>query len=304
MADDAAHRELPTTPLLDRMRFTKMHGCGNDYVYLDAWSERLPSAADLPALARAMSDRHTGIGSDGVIVIGPGDGADARMTMFNADGSESEMCGNGIRCAAKLAWDHGRIGTRSPRIATGAGVLTVDLRFADDACTGASVAMGAPRLTPGEVPVRHPGPGPLLELRLAAAGATHRLIAVGMGNPHAVCFVADPDAFPVHEVGSALERHADFPRRTNVEFVARLPDEAGLPVLRQRTWERGSGETQACGTGACATVVAAILDQRIPGREAIVRLNGGNLHVAWPADGGSVRMTGGAVTVFEGVWPV
>jgi diaminopimelate epimerase len=153
------------------MRFTKMHGCGNDYVYVDAWNEALP--ADLPGLARRISDRHTGVGGDGLILIGPADGgADARMTMFNADGSESEMCGNGIRCAAKLAWDHGRVGTRSPRIATGAGVLTVDLRFAGDACTGASVDMGRPRLTPEAVPVRHPGPGPLMALHLAAAGFT------------------------------------------------------------------------------------------------------------------------------------
>ena len=284
------------------MRFTKMHGCGNDYVYLDAWGERLPDAAAWPALARAVSDRHTGIGADGLIVIGPAGDADARMTMFNADGSESEMCGNGIRCAAKLAWDHGRVGTRSPRIATGAGVLTVDLRFDGQVCTGASVDMGRPRLSPADVPVQHAGPGPLLELHLPAAGASHRLLAVGMGNPHAVCFVSDPDTFPVHTVGPIIEQHASFPRRTNVEFVARLADEAGLPVLRQRTWERGSGETQACGTGACATVVAAILDRRIPGREAIVRLNGGNLHVAWLEDGGAVRMTGPAVTVFEGVW--
>jgi diaminopimelate epimerase len=162
--------------------------------------------------------------------------------------------------------------------------------------------MGRPRLAPETVPVRHPGPGPVMELTLAAAGAGHRLLAVGMGNPHAVCFVPDPEAFPVHTVGPLLERAPAFPRRTNVEFVARLADEAGLPVLRQRTWERGSGETQACGTGACATVVAAILDRRIPGREAIVRLNGGNLHVAWPDDQASVRMTGPAVTVFEGVW--
>jgi diaminopimelate epimerase len=282
------------------MRFTKMHGCGNDYVYLDGWRMALP--ADLAGLARRLSDRHTGVGGDGLIAVTPSEVADARMLMFNADGSESEMCGNGIRCAAKLAYDHGHV--RRPRMAieTGAGVLEVELRFSGERCSGAAVLMGRPRLAPAEVPVDHPGPGPLLELTVAAAGRDHRLVAVGMGNPHAVCFVEDPERFPVHEVGTAIERHARFPRRTNVEFVRRLADQDGLPVLRQRTWERGSGETQACGTGACATVVAAILDRRIPGREALVRLNGGDLHVSWPADDAPVRMSGPAVTVFDGEW--
>lgn len=281
-----------------------MHGCGNDYVYLDGW-DGVPVPASLPELARQVSNRHTGVGSDGLILVLPAvAGGDARMVMYNADGSLSEMCGNGIRCAAKLAWDHGRLGgNRSPRIETGAGVLTVDLQFSAGACTGASVAMGAPRLDPATIPVRHPGPGPRLELHLEALGATHRLLAVGMGNPHAVCFVNDPLAFDVHGVGRILERHPHFPNRTNVEFVARLADEGGLPLLRQRTWERGAGETMACGTGACAVVVAAILDQRIPRREAIVRLNGGDLHIAWPSDGADVRMTGEAVTVFSGRWP-
>ncbi|MBA3685374.1 MAG: diaminopimelate epimerase [Planctomycetes bacterium] len=285
------------------MRFTKMHGCGNDYVYLDGFAERLPPDDELPALARALSDRHTGIGADGLILVLPSTIGDARMVMYNADGSASEMCGNGIRCAAKLAWDHRRVATHTPRIETGAGVLSVELRFADEACIGARVDMGRPRLSPAEVPVVHPGPGPLLELSLAAEGGEHRLLAVGMGNPHAVCFVDDPETFAVQAIGRALERHAAFPRRTNVEFVARLADEGGLPVLRQRTWERGSGETQACGTGACATVVAAILDRRIPGRQAIVRLNGGDLRVEWPHDAAAVTLDGPAVTVFAGEYP-
>jgi diaminopimelate epimerase len=286
------------------MRFTKMHGCGNDYVYVDGWSEAIPG--DLAALARRISDRHAGVGSDGLIlVLPPRSGGDARMEMYNADGSASEMCGNGIRCAAKLAWDHGRLaGRRAPRIETGAGLLTVDLLFSGGACTGASVAMGMPRLVPAQVPVLHPGPGPLLELTVEAAGGRHRLLAVGMGNPHAVCFVEDPLAVDVAGIGRVIERHPAFPNRTNVEFVARLADEGGLPVLRQRTWERGAGETLACGTGACAAAVAAMLDRRIGGREAIVRLNGGDLRVAWPDDGTGVRMTGEAVTVFEGVWNV
>jgi diaminopimelate epimerase len=274
-----------------------MHGCGNDYVYVDAWSERLP--ADLPALARQVSDRHTGIGSDGLIVIGPPRaGGDAEMRMWNADGSESEMCGNGIRCAAKLAWDHDRLGgRRSPRIETGAGLLTVDLRFAGGVCDGASVAMGRPRLSPAAVPVALPGPDLVLERQGL------RLRAVGMGNPHAVAVVPDPDTFPVAVVGPLIECDPVFPRRTNVEFTARLADESGSPVIRQRTWERGSGVTLACGTGACAVTVAWILDGLIPGRSAIVRLDGGDLRVSWPADDAEVRMEGPAATVFAGEWP-
>ena len=282
------------------MHFTKMEGCGNDYVYVDAWQESLP--ADLPALARKLSHRNFGIGGDGMIVLAPPTVADAqaRMLMYNADGSMSEMCGNGVRCIAKLAHDHGHVTSPTIRVETGAGVLPIDLLFADGAVVGASVSMGLPRLQPALVPVVHPGSGPRLELHLEAAGHTLRLLAVGMGNPHAVCFVDDPDTFPVTTVGPVLEHHAAFPRRSNIEFVARLADEASLPVLRQRTWERGSGETLACGTGACATVVAAILDGRIPGREAIVRLSGGDLRIAWPADDAPVRMTGPATTVFTG----
>jgi diaminopimelate epimerase len=282
------------------MRFTKMHGCGNDYVYVDGWRETLP--ADLPALARAVSDRHTGIGADGLIIVGPSAVAQAKMTMFNADGSQSEMCGNGIRCAGKLAHDHGHVPGDVVRMETGAGVLELTLLRQGDIVTGASVLMGPPRLTPAAVPVQHDGPGPLLPLDLSVAGHQCRVLAVGMGNPHAVLVVDDPETFPVHEIGPLIERHPRFPRRTNVEFICRLPDEHGLPVLRQRTWERGSGETQACGTGACATAVAAMLLGLIPGREAIVRLNGGDLRIAWPDADAQVRMTGPAVTVFSGEW--
>ncbi|HEX3132864.1 MAG TPA: diaminopimelate epimerase, partial [Planctomycetota bacterium] len=154
------------------------------------------------------------------------------------------------------------------------------------------------------VPVEHAGPGPRLPLTAVVDGVHHHLLAVGMGNPHAVCFVDDPETFPVTTVGPRIEHDLRFPRRTNVEFVARLKDEKGLPVLRQRTWERGSGETQACGIGACAAVVAAILAEKIPRREAIVRLNGGDLHVTWVDDTEEVVLSGPAVTVFEGKWPL
>ena len=287
--------------------FTKMHGAGNDYVYLDALRDTVPSGkATLANLARQISDRHTGIGGDGLIVLAPSMRADVRMVMFNADGSESEMCGNGIRCLAKLAFDHGHVRGREIRVETGAGVLDVRLDVSGKRCTGATVRMGRPRLTPAAVPVKLKAGGPLMVLDAKVAGHHLTLHAVGMGNPHAVCFVDDPDTFPVHEVGPLIEHDRRFPRRTNVEFVARAGFSGGkakgLPVLRQRTWERGSGETQACGTGACATVVAAILTGVISGRSAVVRLNGGDLIVTWADDQAEVVMSGPAETVFEGVW--
>lgn len=282
------------------MRFTKLEGCGNDYIYVDRWDEPLTNV-DLPRLSQQVSDRHTGIGGDGLILIGPADNADATMEVYNADGSQAEMCGNGLRCAAKLAWDNNRLGgNRHPRFATGAGILTVHLAFdAQDICVGATVAMGRPRLSPDQVPVRHPGPGPILSLNRQG----FQLTAVGMGNPHAVTFVADTTALDLPKIGPGLEHDAAFPRRANIEFVTRLPDEQGVPVLRQRTWERGSGETLACGTGACAVVVAAILTGIIDQREAIVRLNGGDLHIAWTNDQADVIKTGPATLAFTGVWP-
>ncbi len=284
-----------------RVPFTKMHGCGNDYVYLDAIGGRIPPPRAWSALARAMSDRHTGIGADGLIVLAPSRRADVRMAMFNADGSSSEMCGNGIRCLAKLAADHGHVRGGTLTVETGAGVLGVELVRRGRAVVGASVAMGRPRLAPAGIPAKHPGPGPVLRLSLPAGGRDWPLILVGMGNPHAVAFVPDPDRCPVTTIGPVLERHRAFPRRTNVEFAAVI--DRTQPIIRQRTWERGSGETLACGTGACAVTVAAVLTGRIPGRRATVRLSGGDLDIAWPTDDAEVRMTGPAVTVYEGVWP-
>ncbi len=311
--------------------FTKMHGCGNDYVYLDGFAAPLPD--DLPELARRVSDRHVGIGADGLIAIVPADGgsaADLRMIMFNADGSSSEMCGNGIRCAAKLAWDHQRVTRPNLTVATGAGDKRIELVFSDTVTSagnspaksgrrrvptpssslrptgevmGARVDMGRPLLMPAEVPVLHDGPGPRLDLTLNLGGQRLKLLAVGMGNPHAVLFVGNPDEYPVGNVGPVIERHARFPNRTNVEFAALFSERDGIPIIRQRTWERGSGETQACGTGACATTVAAILTGRITTRRAIIRLDGGDLDIEWASDDAPVIMTGPAVTVFEGVWP-
>jgi diaminopimelate epimerase len=286
--------------------FTKMHGCGNDYVYVDALRDVVPTATMFSHWAPLISDRHKGIGSDGVIILAPSEKADVRMIMYNADGSESEMCGNGIRCLAKLAHDHGHVRGNHLTVETLAGILSVHLEKNHNNCHGATVSMGPARLTPASVPVVSPDSGPILRLSVNIAGKALALIAVGMGNPHAVCLVDNPDTFPVHEVGPLIERHALFPKRTNVEFIARLPDEmyAGkmVPVLRQRTWERGSGETQACGTGACATAVAAMLTGIITAREVIVRLNGGDLFIRWPDINSDVIMSGPAVSVYDGHW--
>ena len=280
------------------MRFTKMHGCGNDYVYVDGWDDPVPS--DPAAMAPLVSNRRTGIGADGLILVLPPSGADhdAVMRMFNADGSESEMCGNGIRCAARLAWERGHVRGSVIRFATGAGPIITTIQVDENgACQSVSVNMGTPRLDPSAIPLRGAESAPAgLEL----AGLTFH--AVGMGNPHAVTFVDDPDACAVTTIGPQVEHDEHFPARTNVEFIARLADEQGVPVLRQRTWERGSGETMACGTGACASHVAAVLTGRIPPGRSIVRLNGGDLHIDWPGEG-PVTMTGEAIPVFSGEWP-
>ena len=284
------------------MRFTKMHGCGNDYIYVDGWQTEFP--ADPADLIMAMSDRHTGIGSDGLILVGPSEIADARMDMWNSDGSRSEMCGNGLRCAARLAWDLGHLSSPLARFETGAGIL--DVRCLIDAhgrCSQVEVDMGVPRLEPHLVPVDLPPAQGLLRASVDLSdGSAVEAVCVGMGNPHAVLFVEEANEAAVEAIGRQVENHPLFPNRTNVEFVTRRPDEDGHPVFRQRTWERGAGETEACGTGACATAVAAILTGRAPRGRCTIRLNGGDLAIAWDGSG-SVIMTGPAETVFEGDWP-
>ena len=281
------------------MRFTKMHGCGNDYIYVDGFSETITD--DLPTLARTVSDRHRGIGGDGLILLLPSETADARMRMFNADGSESEMCGNGIRCAGKLAWDLQRVSNPHIRFETGAGILELDCLFTGERCTGARVNMGAPLLTPDRIPMLSQDPHAPFQTATITLPSGDEIvgIGVGMGNPHFVHFCPDAEQFPVTEVGPILELHELFPARTNVEFGSE--PRAGTTTLRQRTWERGSGETQACGTGACAVTVAAMLSNRIPTGNAHIVLNGGTLDIEW--DGaGPVFMSGEAITVFSGEW--
>lgn len=270
------------------MKFVKMHGLGNDYVYVNGLDAR---RADWPALARAVSDRHTGVGADGLIALLPSRVADFRMRMFNADGSEGEMCGNGIRCLAKMTWDLGLTRRKDLAFETKAGTIRVCMARYGAREARVTVDMGAPRPLGG-------GPGsPAMRVEtLRIGGRSFRIHEVSMGNPHCVIFVPDAAKAPVAEAGPLLERHPRFPNRTNVEFV----EVVSTGVLRQRTWERGSGETMACGTGACASAVAAYRTGRT-GPRVTVRLLGGDLRIALAADG-RVFMTGPAVTVFHGTW--
>ena len=275
------------------MRFTKMHGCGNDYIYVDCITNPMPH--DPSGLARVMSDRHFGVGADGLILICPSDKADARMRMYNADGSEAEMCGNGVRCLAKYVYDHGLVRKPALRIETGHGVLSLDLEIAGGSVRQVRVDMGEPILRGEDIPTTLPG-NPPLDVPLGDHGL--RVSCVSMGNPHCIIFVdAISDAL-VLGAGPQVERHPAFPRRTNVEFVhVNRPDDVAM-----RVWERGSGETMACGTGACAVAVAGFATGRT-GRRINAHLPGGDLQLHWSETDNHVYMTGPAVEVFSGEWP-
>jgi len=277
------------------MRFTKMHGAGNDYIYVDCFAQEVP--ADPATLARAISHRRLGVGGDGLILIRPSDVADARMQMFNADGSEAEMCGNGIRCVAKYVFDHGICRRETLRIETGGGVLSLELQVQDGKTQRVRVDMGAPILEAARIPTTLPG-DPVVDRQLSVAGQTLRVTCVSMGNPHCVVFVDHATDDYVLGLGPQIECDAHFPARVNVEFV-----EVESPsVVRQRTWERGSGETWACGTGASAVCVAGVLTGRTQ-RHIVNHLAGGDLELEWCAQDNHVFMTGPAVEVFSGHWP-
>jgi diaminopimelate epimerase len=298
------------TPETSTMRFTKMQGAGNDYVYVNCFDEGLP---DDPAdLARRIADRHYGVGGDGLILICPSDRADARMRMFNADGSESEMCGNGIRCVAKYVHDHDI--ARKPRLSieTGAGVLSLDLEIAGDEAVRVRVDMGRPILEAARIPTTLDGDssrgGRVVEWPLpslggiaadwgATCGLDPRMTCVSMGNPHLVLFCRDVARVPLTAIGPILECHPLFPRRINVHLVQ--PHSQGEVTMR--TWERGSGITLACGTGASAVCVAGALAGRTD-RRILAHLPGGDLELEWGPDD-HVYMTGPAVEVFSGEWP-
>ena len=277
------------------MKFTKMHGLGNDFVMVDCMHEVLPEAG-LADLARRVCDRHFGVGADGLILALPSERAEFRMRLINADGSEAEHCGNGIRCLARLVHAHGH--TRGQRITveTPGRVNVLDLDVADGGVRQVRVDMGRPAFRRAALPMTGPEDNEAVEEPLEAGDAgVWRFTCVSMGNPHAVAFVDRlDDTFPLEQVGPRIENHAVFPRRTNVEFIQVL----GRSELKMRVWERGAGETLACGTGACAALVAAARTGRAD-RKAVVHLLGGDLHIEWGEDD-HVYMTGPAATVFEG----
>jgi diaminopimelate epimerase len=276
------------------MRFTKMQGCGNDYVYVDLFRERL--TGDVAKLAVAVADRHFGVGGDGLILICPSERADARMRMFNADGSEAEMCGNGLRCVAKYVYDHGIARKERLTIETGRGILTVDLEVKGGKARRVRVDMGEPILEAAKIPTTLPA-NPPTDAELVVEGEAFAFTCVSMGNPHAVAFVDEITDRLVHQVGPLVERHEAFPKRVNVEFV-KVNNKTDAHM---RVWERGSGETLACGTGACAVAVAGMLTGRFD-RQVTIHLLGGDLDIEWGPDN-HVYKTGPAVEVFSGDWP-
>ena len=274
------------------MKFTKMQGAGNDYVYVDCFQERVEDPA---AVAVKVSNRNFGIGSDGLILIMPSDKADVKMRMFNSDGSESEMCGNGIRCVAKYAFDHGIVATKEISAETGAGILTLQLvTGADGKVEKVRVNMGPPRLTRSEIPMQGDPQEKVIDQPLNILHSTFNITCASMGNPHCVIFVEDVESFQVEKYGPLIENHELFPRRTNVEFVQII----SRSEVRQRTWERGAGETLACGTGSSAVTAACVLNG-LTEKKILNHLSGGDLEMEW-GDDGNIYMTGPAVEVFSG----
>lgn len=275
------------------MKFTKMQGCGNDYVYVNGFEEVI---VNIPETAIKISDRHFGVGSDGLVLILPSESSDFRMRMFNADGSEAEMCGNAIRCVGKYVYDNKMIDQTTISIETLAGVKVLALTIVDGLVTYARVDMGEPVLKAQDIPVLS-DLEPVVGEIIAIDQRAYAMTCVSMGNPHAITFVDEISDDHVHVVGPKLEIHAAFPKKTNVEFVKVIDDE----TLEMRVWERGSGETLACGTGACATLVASVLNG-LSKRKAAVNLLGGQLMIEWDEKTNHVFMSGPAVTVFNGIW--
>ncbi len=274
------------------MKFTKMHGTGNDYIYINGFEEKLENPSEA---AVKLSDRRFGIGSDGLILILPSDVADCRMEMFNADGSIGKMCGNGIRCVAKYVYDRGLVKKDVLRVETRSGVKTLQLRVEDGKVASVRVNMGQPELDPEKIPVLFSKDRMVDEEVYTPSGNVWRVTCVSMGNPHAVIFVDDVEGLDLPAIGPEMEKHAMFPERANIEFA----QVTGPHEVQMRVWERGSGETLACGTGACACAVASVLTGKAD-RDVTVHLRGGDLHVFWDPDTDDVYMEGPAAFVFDG----
>ncbi len=275
------------------MKFTKMQGCGNDYVYVNCFQETITAPEEL---AKRVSDRHFGIGADGMICICPSGVADFRMVMYNADGSQGRMCGNGIRCVGKYVYDYGLTDKTTITVETLAGIKTLYLTVQDGAVTSVRVCMGAPELRPAYIPMAAEGET-FIDRPVEVAGQTWRLTAVSMGNPHAVVFTENVDSLKLEELGPQFEYLPLFPERVNTEFVEVIDDSH----LKMRVWERGSGETLACGTGTCAVLTAAHLCG-LARSKATVLVRGGALDIEWDQEENLIYMTGPAAVVFDGEW--
>lgn len=274
------------------LQFTKMHGLGNDYVYMDAINQKIENRSEL---AKFVSDRHFGIGSDGLILICPSEKADFRMQMFNQDGSEAEMCGNGIRCVGKFVYDKGLTKKETITVETLAGIKTLVMTAKNGKIETARVDMGKPILEPEKIPVIS-NENPVKNLKLEVENKDFTFTCVSMGNPHAVTFIKeDVNKFDICKYGAKLEVNKAFPKKANIEFINVIDDK----TLKMRVWERGAGETLACGTGACAVTVSAILNGYTK-RAVTVHLLGGDLKIEWNKNDNHVYMTGPATTVFEG----
>ncbi len=274
-----------------KLQFTKMHGCGNDYIYFDCFKQNI---TDPEELSRRLSRYHFGIGGDGIILIEPSECADARMRIFNQDGSEGKMCGNGIRCVGKYLYDSGLARKEEIAVETQSGIRVLQMQVQDGQVTGVTVNMGQAELAPERIPVSLPG-REIIGMPVSIDGKEWKITCVSMGNPHCVVFCEDPDSLDLTKVGPKFEKAPIFPEGVNTEFI-RVIDRK---TLQMRVWERGSGETLACGTGACASAVAAILRGYCDRKEEItVRLKGGELKIRWDLE--AVWMTGPAETVFTG----
>lgn len=273
------------------LKFTKMHGAGNDYIYVNGFSQTVENPAELSI---QISNRNFGVGSDGLVLILPSDSCDFRMRMFNNDGSESEMCGNASRCVGKFVYDKGLTDKTEVSLETGAGVKILKLHVENGKVSRVTVDMGEPILQPNLVPVNLPG-DVAISAPLTIDNTEYKITCVSMGNPHAVVFTTGIDTMNLNELGPKFENNTIFPRRTNTEFIEVLDKK----TLKMRVWERGSGETLACGTGACASLVAAVLNN-LSDRKATLQLLGGNLEIEWDEATNHVFMTGPAATVFEG----
>ncbi len=273
------------------MKFTKMQGIGNDYIYVNCFEEHVE---DPVTMAKKVSDRHFGVGGDGLILISPSEVADFRMNIYNADGSQAEMCGNGIRCVGKYVYDYGLTDQTKISVETLAGIKYLDLHVEDGKVATVRVNMGEPILDPKKIPVRAES-NPVVREPIEVNGRKIKMTCVSMGNPHAVVIVKDTKTLDLEVIGPYYENHVRFPRRTNTEFVQVL----SRNEIDMRVWERGAGETLACGTGACAAVVACILCERTDNK-VLVHLLGGDLEIEWDRESNLVYMTGPATVVFDG----